>query len=86
MNPEELFLQYSGVIDKLSADIARRHHLDAVDSETFASHVKLLLIDHDYEVIRKFNGRCWFRTYLIVVIFGLFKRYRGQKWGEWPVN
>src|SRR5947208_3040379 len=42
------------------------------DVEDFASWVKLRLIDGDYAVIRKFQGRCSPATYLTVVIRRLY--------------
>src|SRR5947208_13014691 len=56
------------------------------DVEDFASWVKLRLIDGDYAVIRKFQGRCSPATYLTVVIRRLFSDYQIRLHGKWHTS
>jgi RNA polymerase sigma factor for flagellar operon FliA len=47
----------------------------------------LKLIDHDYVILRKFQGRSSIHTYLNVVIQRMFLDYRISAWGKWrPSN
>jgi RNA polymerase sigma factor for flagellar operon FliA len=82
MNAEELFLANVTTIDRIAAFICRRNHV-AEDSEEFASQVKLSLIERNYEIIRKFEGRSSFPTYLTTVMHRLFYQYRVKEWGKW---
>lgn len=81
MNAEELFLANVTTIDRIATFICRRHHVD--DAEEFSSQVKLSLIERNYEIIRKFEGRSSFPTYLTTVMHRLFYQYRVKEWGKW---
>jgi RNA polymerase sigma factor (sigma-70 family) len=80
---EALLLSHLETIERAAAFIAARHHLATPDAEDFVSHVKLKLIEHDYAILRKFQGRSSLRTYLVAVIQKLFLDYRIAKWGKW---
>jgi len=83
MEPEQVFVQNLGLIDRIVAFVCRRNHLDAAESDEFASHVRFKLLEGDYAVIRKFEGRSSLSTYLTTVIQRLFFQYRVQLWGKW---
>jgi RNA polymerase sigma factor for flagellar operon FliA len=80
---EQLFLQQLPLIDRLTAFVCSRNHLAAADVDDFASEVKLKLIEDDYAVLRKFEGRSTLKTYLTTVIQRLFLDYRISAWGKW---
>ena len=82
MNAEELFLANVGAIDRIAIFICGRNRV-AGDADDFASYVKLSLIEHDYAVVRKFQGRSSFPTYLSTVMHHLFFQYRVKEWGKW---
>jgi RNA polymerase sigma factor (sigma-70 family) len=82
MNAEELFLANVPTIDRIAAFICRRHHV-ADDAEEFAAQVKLDLIERNYEIVRKFEGRATFSTYLTTVMHRLFYQDRVREWGKW---
>ncbi|HYR29245.1 MAG TPA: sigma-70 family RNA polymerase sigma factor [Thermoanaerobaculia bacterium] len=83
MIPEQLYLQHLQSIDRIAAFVARRNHLGPDDAAEFAQEVKVRLLDDDYAVIRKFEGRSSFTTYLTTVILRLFHQYRIEQWGKW---
>ena len=83
MGPEERFVQNLDLIDRIVAFVCRRNHLDAGESDDFASHVRFKLLEDDYGVIRKFEGRSSLSTYLTTVIQRLYFQYRVQLWGKW---
>jgi RNA polymerase sigma factor (sigma-70 family) len=83
MEPEQIFVQNLDLIDRIVAFVCRRNHLDPAESDEFASHVRFKLLEDDYGVIRKFEGRSSLGTYLTTVIQRLFFQYRVQLWGKW---
>jgi RNA polymerase sigma factor for flagellar operon FliA len=45
--------------------------------------VRVRLLDENYAIIRKFEGRSTFSTYLTTVIARLFTQWRVEQWGKW---
>src|SRR6185503_1033291 len=41
------------------------------------------IFEDDYGIIRKFEGRSSFSTYLTTVILRLFHQWRVEQWGKW---
>jgi RNA polymerase sigma factor for flagellar operon FliA len=80
---EALFLSQLSVIERVISFVSSRHHLPGSDADDFGSHVKLKLIENDYAILKKFEGRSNLRTYLTVVIHRLFLDYRIMAWGKW---
>jgi RNA polymerase sigma factor (sigma-70 family) len=80
---EALFLSQLAVIERVISFVSSRHHLPGSDADDFGSHVKLRLIEDDYAILKKFEGRSNLRTYLTVVIQRLFLDYRIKAWGKW---
>jgi RNA polymerase sigma factor for flagellar operon FliA len=83
MSAEERFLSNLPLIERIAASVCRRNHFDANEAEEFAAHVKFKLIDANYAIIRKFESRSTFSTYLTTVISRMFFQYRVQLWGKW---
>lgn len=83
MDPEQLFLAHLGTIERIAAFICRQNHVDPDEAKEFAAEVKLRLLDDDYAVIRKYEGRSAFPTYLTTVIHRLFQERRIEQWGKW---
>lgn len=83
MNAEELFLENLGLVDRIVGFVCRRSHFKDDEAEDFAGHVRLKLIENDYAILRKFEGRSSFSTYLTTVIQRLSYQYRVQMWGKW---
>jgi RNA polymerase sigma factor for flagellar operon FliA len=65
---EALFVSQLAVIERVISFVSSRHHMPGVEADDFASHAKLKLIEDDYAILRKFQGRSSLRTYLTVVI------------------
>jgi RNA polymerase sigma factor for flagellar operon FliA len=83
MDVEQYFLAHLREIEQIIAFVCRRNHLDAHEAEEFGAHTKLKLIETNYAILRKFEGRSLFTTYLTTVIQRLFFQYRVQLWGKW---
>src|SRR5688572_11836689 len=83
MTAQELYLQNLRSIERIAASVARRNHLRGDEAAEFTQEVRVRLLDDDYAVIRKFEGRSSFTTYLTTVIVRLFHQYRVEQWGKW---
>ena len=83
MDAEELFRQHLTIIGQIAESICRRNGVSEHDAEDFSSDVRLKLCEDDFAVIRKFQGKSSFTTYLTVVINKAFLDYRRRIWGKW---
>lgn len=83
MNPEMTYLQHLESIERIAAFVARRGHLNPDETGEFVQIVRVRLFEDDYGVIRKFEGRSSFSTYLTTVILRLFHQWRVEMWGKW---
>lgn len=63
--------------------VARRNWLSADEADDLAGSIRLKLVENDYEVLRKFEGRCQLRTYLTTVVQRHFLDERNARWGKW---
>lgn len=79
----DLFESNLPIVERLLRSVCRRHAFPPDESEEFAAWAKLRLIDDDYAVFRKFEGRASLPTYLTTVIVNLFRDYRIHRWGKW---
>jgi len=82
-NGEALFTSQLELIERVISFVSSRHHLPGVEADDFGSHVKLKLIEDDYGILCKFQGRSSLRTFLTTVINHLFLDYRNAQWGKW---
>ena len=83
LNPEPTYLQHLASIERIAAFIARRHHVTADETFEFVQIVRVKLFENEYGIIRKFEGRSSFTTYLTTVIGRLFAQWRVEQWGKW---
>ena len=83
---EQLFLDHLNTIEKIIRFVATKAQLRDADAEDFASHVKLRLIEKDYQIIRRWEGRGSFPMYLSTVIHRLLLDHRVQLWGKWHAS
>jgi RNA polymerase sigma factor (sigma-70 family) len=83
MTPEETYLTHLRTIERIAAFVARRNRLNRDECAEFVQEVRVRLLDDDYSVIRKFEGRSSFSTFLTTVIVRLFHQWRVEQWGKW---
>jgi len=83
LTPEQLYLGHLRHIDAAARHSARRRHFSADETDDFVSTVRLKLLDNGYEVIRKFQGKSSFRTFLTTVVERLMLDYQNHLWGKW---
>lgn len=83
MEPRDLLEANLEVIGRIVAAACRRARRYGPDAEDFEASVHLALIENDYAVLRKYEGRCAFSTYLTVVIERLMDDDRNRAIGRW---
>lgn len=81
--PHELYVSHADAIERAIGHICRRHQVFGADAEDFASIVRLHLIEDNYAVLRRFEGRSSLSSYLLVVITRQFQDWRNARWGKW---
>jgi RNA polymerase sigma factor (sigma-70 family) len=80
---QQLFLTNLGTIERIAAFICRRNHMSDDETAELIGEVKLRLIENDYAILRKFEGRSTLPTYLTTVIQRMFNQQRIEMWGKW---
>jgi RNA polymerase sigma factor (sigma-70 family) len=83
LNPEALFLEHLGWIEKVAAMTCRRYGVWGAEAEDVAAGVKLKLMEDDYAVIRKFQGKSTLKTYLATVVMRYFLEHGRERRGRW---
>ena len=86
MNLQELFEANLGTIERVIAIVCRRGRLFGPDAEDFASEVRLALIENDYAILAKYEGRSSLDTFLTVVIQRLLADARTRAKGRWHAS
>jgi RNA polymerase sigma factor for flagellar operon FliA len=71
------------LIQQIVRRVAWRHRLGPDESDELNSAVHLKLIEDDYAVLRKFQGRSAWSTYLQTVITRVLLDARIAAWGKW---
>ena len=80
VSDEARFLEALPVIEDVTGKVCRRHRLNATEADEFRSDVHVHFIDRNYEVLRKFEGRCSLPTYITTIVQNLFFDYRNKMW------
>jgi RNA polymerase sigma factor (sigma-70 family) len=80
---EQLILRQRPHITQVVRDLARRHHLAPAEIEEFAATVMQSLERNEFELLRAFDGRSTWETYLTLVVTREFFLFQGELWGQW---
>ena len=83
MTHEQWFLEQLPVIERVTGWVCARRGLRGADAEDFASIVKIRLIENEYEVLGKWQGRSTMKTYLTTVINRIYLDFQVQRFGKW---
>ena len=86
MDPRERYNLELELIRQIIGITARRHRLAKTDEDDFASYAHMKILDNDFRIIRGFQGKSKFRTFMTVVIGRLFQDYRNHRWGKWRLS
>jgi len=85
-NPEALFLEHLGWIDRVAAMACKKHSVWGPEAEDFAGWVREKLIEGDYAAFRQFRGECALKTYIATVVTRHFHDYWRERRGRWRAS
>jgi hypothetical protein len=80
---EQLIEDKRACIEQIIADLSRKHLLAPAETDEFRRVVQRALERHDYELLRAFDGRATWETYLNTVLTREFFVFQTALWGEW---
>jgi len=83
MDPRRLIEQNVELIDRVVKRACRRVGIPAIDVDDAASMVKLALVENDYEILRRYEGRASLATYLAIVVQRMLADQRERTHGRW---
>ena len=83
MTLQQLFLQELELVRRIVAWVCARHGLRGEDARDFESTVHTRLIENDYAVLGRFEGKSALKTYLTAVISRIYLDYQAQRFGKW---
>jgi RNA polymerase sigma factor (sigma-70 family) len=83
MTREQLFLSELPLIRRTAAWVCARRGLRGADAEDFTSTVLERLVEDDYAILGKFQGRSSLKTYLTAVIVRFYLDFQEKRFGKW---
>jgi RNA polymerase sigma factor (sigma-70 family) len=86
MNPQELFAANLALVERVIRIVCRRARVFDADEEDFAADVKLALVENDYAILRKYEGRSSLESYLTVVIQRMLADARNAAHGRFRAS
>jgi len=86
LDARKLLVENLDLIERVIRFTSRRQRLDESEVEEFASIVKLKLVENDYAIIRKFESRSHFATFITIVVQRMLLDYRIHHWGKWHAS
>jgi len=82
-SPHRLLEMHYGLIQKKLFHVGRQSGLPEQEAEELRSWALLKLLEDDCRILRAWQGRSSFSTYLTVVLVNLMRDYRTHVWGKW---
>ncbi|MGK5092477.1 sigma-70 family RNA polymerase sigma factor [Deltaproteobacteria bacterium TL4] len=82
-HPVRFLERHFNDIEKVIKNIASRHHMNQEEVEEFTSEVHVKLVENDYAIIRSFNGKSAFKTYLFTIFGRFFVDFLRSRKGRW---
>lgn len=80
---EQLYLAYLPHLERVAKNVCRRHHFSQEETEEFVANIRIKILEDDYAVLRKFQGKSTLETYLTVVVRKGFQDHLNHLWGKW---
>lgn len=84
--PEDFLVENLPLIERIVASVCRRYHMAPEETEEFSSELKLRLIENNYAILRRFEGRSAFGTYIAAVVVRVLRDYRTHQFGKWNTS
>ena len=82
----ELLTENLALIERTAAFAARRYRLNPQDAEEFAANVRLRLVENDYAILRAYEARSSFATFISIVVQRMAIDDRIHVWGRWHAS
>ena len=79
----ELLTSNLALIERAIRFACRRYRLSRDDAEEFEAIVKFKLVDDDYAILRAYEKRSSFATYISIVVQRMALDFRISNWGKW---
>ena len=79
----ELLEAHFDLIRRKLQHLSRRSGLPEAEAEELCSWALFKLVDDDYRILGRWEGRSSFPTFLTVVLMNLMRDYRIHVWGKW---
>jgi len=79
----DLLVRELPFIERITHVICRRLGMVADEIEEFTAEVRLRLVKNDYAVLRAYQGRTSFSTYMAAIVRRMFIDYRRHSLGKW---
>ncbi|MEA2462658.1 MAG: hypothetical protein QOJ98_405, partial [Acidobacteriota bacterium] len=86
LDARKLLVDHLDVVQRAIGFAARRYRLAASDAEELGGEVKLRLVENDYAIVRAYEGRSSFRTFIGVVVQRMALDYCIHAWGKWHAS
>lgn len=83
MDYQKLLLDHLPVIEHAVRFVVRRQHLSPAEADDLTGAVHLKLVENDYEVLRRFEGRSSLSAFLITTVQRIALNQRASAWGRW---
>jgi RNA polymerase sigma factor (sigma-70 family) len=80
---EQLLAHYRPFVTQVIQEVARRQHLSAAEIADLDAAVERALERNDYELLRAFEGRSAWETYLATIVTRQFFESQAARWGDW---
>jgi RNA polymerase sigma factor (sigma-70 family) len=77
------YTEHAEAIEAILAYTRRVNRLSPDAGDEFVSWARLKMIEEDQRVLRSFQARGTFKTFLITVVKRLFHDWRNHEWGRW---
>ena len=74
------------LVEAVVGEVGRRHRVRGDALDEFRSLAFLKLVEHEYAVLRRFQGASSLRTYLAVVLQRVLLDHRNREWGRWRAS
>jgi len=71
------------LVERAVAFACRRYAFDPEDAEEFRAVVNLKLVENDYAILRAYEARSGFATFISVVVQRMALDFRIHAWGKW---
>jgi RNA polymerase sigma factor (sigma-70 family) len=86
LDASQLMVENLAVIERAIAFASRRYRLDPDDAEEFAAVVKLRMVENGYAVLKAYQERSSFATFISIVVQRMALDYRIHEWGKWHAS